>query len=136
VLHSTTALHLGKFAIDRATALHHCPAQTFFANQSGNSLAYNSTRRTFLRLLHHAGIVCAAGQKPVTLHSFRHGFAVRRLTLWHQAGENVTELLPHLSVYMGHLNPKDTYWYLTATAELLEAASARFEGGHKGGMAQ
>jgi hypothetical protein len=37
------------------------------------------------------------------------------------------ELLPHLSVYMGHVDPKDTYWYLTATAELLGAASSRFE---------
>jgi integrase len=127
VLHPTAVLRLREFLKQRATALRGSSAQTFFASESGKALAYNPTRITFMRLLRHAGIVRVEGEKPVTLHSFRHGFAVRRLTLWHEAGENVAELLPYLSVHMGHLNPKDTYWYLSATAELLEAASSRFE---------
>jgi integrase len=135
-LHPTAALRLCEFGKHRAEALGQRSPQAFFANRSGNSLGYNSTRITFLRLLRHAGIVRRNGERPVTLHSFRHGFAVRRLTLWHQAGESVTELLPHLSVYMGHVDPKDTYWYLTATPELLEAASARFEDHHKEATAQ
>ena len=35
-------------------------------------------------------------------------------------------LLPTLSVYLGHVRPEDTYWYLTATPDLLRAAGARF----------
>jgi hypothetical protein len=38
----------------------------------------------------------------------------------------VQAVLPTLSVYLGHLRPEDTYWYLTATPELLRAAGARF----------
>lgn len=135
-LDPTTALHLREYAKQRTAVLGRCSPQTFFTNQSGIPLGYNSTRITFLRLLRHAGVVRRDGEKPVTLHSFRHGFAVRRLTLWHQAGENVAELLPHLSVYMGHVDPRDTYWYLTATPALLEAASARFEDHHKEAAAQ
>lgn len=127
VLHSTVADHLRDYAKHRASALRTQSAETFFTCRGGKPLSYNVTRITFLRLLRHAGITAVADERAVTLHSFRHGFAVKRLTLWHRTGNNVPELLPHLTVYMGHLDPKDTYWYLTATPELLETASARFE---------
>ena len=52
---------------------------------------------------------------------------VARLRLWHEAGQNAPELLPYLTVYLGHLDPRDTYWYLTATTELLASASTHFE---------
>jgi integrase/recombinase XerD len=136
VLHPTAAHHLREFGRQRPGAVADSSTRTFFTNQLGRPLSYNVTRVTFLRLLRHSGISCVAGGRSITLHCLRHGFAVRRLTLWHQAGENVSELLPHLSVYMGHLDPKDTYWYLTATTELLEAASARFEGHYKEGVAR
>jgi hypothetical protein len=35
--------------------------------------------------------------------------------------------VPELSVYLGHVRPAETYWYLTATPELLSAAADRFE---------
>src|SRR5208282_5579193 len=61
-----------------------------------------------------------------SLHAFRHSFAVRRLRTWHEAGLDVQVLLPTLSVYLGHVRPEDTYWYLTATPDLLRAAGSRF----------
>jgi integrase/recombinase XerD len=74
-----------------------------------------------------------AGLRPIhestrraSLHSFRHSFAVRRLRAWHGAGLDVQALLPTPSVYLGHVRPEDTYWYLTATADLLRAAGSRF----------
>lgn len=36
-------------------------------------------------------------------------------------------LLPLLSTYLGHVSPASTYWYLSATPELLEMASSRVE---------
>jgi hypothetical protein len=39
---------------------------------------------------------------------------------------DVSSWLPHLSVYLGHLNKEETYWYLTATPELLTAAGDAF----------
>jgi integrase/recombinase XerD len=40
------------------------------------------------------------------------------------------ELLPHLAVYLGHVGPENTYWYLSGTPELLHTASTRFESQH------
>ncbi len=34
--------------------------------------------------------------------------------------------MPHLSVYLGHAQLSDSYWYLSAVPELLGAASKRF----------
>ena len=40
------------------------------------------------------------------------------------------QLLPHLAVYLGHLGPENTYWYVSRTPELLLEASAHFERQH------
>jgi integrase len=127
VLHPTVAAQLRVYAERRDNVLGNLPAETFFARRNGKPLRYDVTRTTFVRLLRHAGIKTGAGKPRATFHSLRHTFAVKRLALWHREGKNVAELLPHLSVYLGHLSPVDTYWYLTATPDLLETASARFE---------
>jgi integrase/recombinase XerD len=41
-------------------------------------------------------------------------------------GDDPAVVLPILSTWLGHVRPSDTYWYLTGTAELLDAATARF----------
>jgi integrase/recombinase XerD len=136
VLHPSVADRLRAYAQQRTKVLGNRPAEAFFTRHTGKSLRYNTARSTFSRLLHHARIATAPGESKITLHSLRHSFAVRRLTLWHRAGRNVAELLPHLAVYLGHLAPADTYWYLTATAELLESASVRFENHQREGASQ
>ena len=35
--------------------------------------------------------------------------------------------LPLLSTYLGHVDPRDTYWYLSAAPELLALAADRLE---------
>jgi len=57
-------------------------------------------------------------------------FAIRCLRVWHEAGADVQALLPTLSVYLGHVRPEDTYWYLTATPDLLRVARALRAGWH------
>jgi hypothetical protein len=39
--------------------------------------------------------------------------------------------IARLSTYLGHVSPSSTYWYLTATPELLRLAAQRVE--RKGG---
>ncbi len=36
-------------------------------------------------------------------------------------------MLPLLSTYLGHTDPKHTYWYLSAAPELLALAADRLE---------
>jgi integrase/recombinase XerD len=127
VLHPSTAEQLRKYLIARSKALRGYQVQAFFTNRRGKYLRYHSQRMMFLRLLKRAGICGAPGQRGPSLHSFRHTFAVKRLTLWYRQRRNVQELLPHLAVYLGHLGPENTYWYLSNTPELLQAAGELFE---------
>ena len=46
---------------------------------------------------------------------------------WHRQGADVSALLPVLSTYLGHVEPKNTYWYLSAVPELMQLAAARLE---------
>lgn len=65
-----------------------------------------------------------AGRSP-RLGDFRHSFACRTLLGWHRDGRDVGALLPVLSTYLGHVSPASTYWYLSASPELLAAAAGR-----------
>jgi integrase/recombinase XerD len=60
-------------------------------------------------------------------HDFRHAFAVRTLLEWYRDGVDVQARLPLLLTYMGHVNPASTFWYLTASPELLGLVAARLE---------
>jgi integrase len=81
----------------------------------------------FVVLKRHAGIRhYKAGSHPC-IQGLRHTFAVSRLLEWYRAGLKVNDLLPNLSTYMGHADPACTYWYLTATPELLSVAGEYFQ---------
>ena len=61
------------------------------------------------------------------LHDFRHRFAVEVLLRWYREDVDVERHLPELSTYLGHVKVSDTYWYLSATPELLQLALNRLE---------
>ena len=100
---------------------------SFFVSESGSPLAYSTVGRTFQSILSRLAIQTTAGTHGPNLRCLRHTFAVRRMLDWYEQGLDVNKYLPHLSVYMGHIKPKHTYWYLTATPDLLSRASSRFE---------
>jgi integrase/recombinase XerD len=41
-------------------------------------------------------------------------------------------MLPRLSTYIGHVDPKHTYWYLSAAPELLGLAADRLAARQEG----
>ncbi len=55
----------------------------------------------------------------------RHRVAVNTLIDWYRSGVNVDERMPTLSTYLGHVSPSDTYWYLSASPELMALAADR-----------
>jgi len=126
VLHASTAARLRSYLVEREKTFPHRVEESFFVNRSGRPLEYNSLFAGFQRLLKRAGIQPIPGKRRPSFHSFRHGFAVKRLTQWHHEGRDVQDLLTHLAVYLGHVGPENTYWYLTATPELLNTAAALF----------
>jgi integrase/recombinase XerD len=52
---------------------------------------------------------------------------VRTLLDWYRADDDAQARLPLLSTYLGHVHPKDTYWYPQAAPELLRLAADRLE---------
>jgi outer membrane phospholipase A len=48
---------------------------------------------------------------------------------WYRTGEDVEAHLPELATYLGHQHVSGTYWYLSATPELLQAATRRWQRG-------
>ncbi len=84
-------------------------------------------RTCFAQLCRQLGLESTERGRRPSLHALRHAFAIERIRCWYQEGADVQALLPHLSVYLGHVRPQESYWYLTATPELLGAAAARFQ---------
>lgn len=126
-IHVTTAAALTTYLQRREELGYHALSEVVFVSERGGPLDVGSLRIWFGKLIRKLGLwPVDKGSRRPSLHSFRHSFAVRRLRAWHEAGQDVQALLPTLSVYLGHVRPEDTYWYLTATPDLLRAAGARF----------
>jgi integrase len=122
-LHPTTLEALKGYAAQRDLALPHPRCAGFLLSLAGTRLEYKNVHHAFLRLLQAAGL---AGRRPrPRLHDLRHTFAVATVVRWYRAGVDVDPRLPVLSTYLGHVAPSSTYWYLTATPELLELARQR-----------
>jgi len=121
-LHHTTVKALHIYARERDR---YCPqpkAPSFFISTTGTRLIPSKVDTAFVELLRCAGIQNLPPKRRPRPHDLRHTFAVRTLIEWHRQGVNVQARLPLLSTYLGHVAPHSTYWYLTATPELLEAA--------------
>lgn len=81
---------------------------------------------TFARLVDRAGLPVNRPRRP-RIHDLRHAFAMWTLRDWQDANLDVEQRLPLLSTYLGHVSPSTTYWYLTATPEILGAAANQLE---------
>jgi integrase/recombinase XerD len=125
-LHPTTVIALRRYSAMRITLGYAALSDVFFISEQGGPLTHSLLRRWFLSVCHTVGLGPAAEGRRPSLRALRHSFAVQRMRLWYQEGRDVQGLLPHLSVYLGHVRPQESYWYLTATPELLEAAAERF----------
>ena len=105
-----------------------CPAPVttaFFISTRGTRIDSRNMPHVFARLTEAAGITPAAGRRRPRIHDIRHSFTVTTLLDWHRDGADVQARLPLLSAYLGHVDPKSSYWYMTASPELLALAAAR-----------
>jgi integrase len=144
--HGVLTVHNTKFGKSRELPLHHSTvgalraylrlrdrhqptrvSDAMFISPAGTRLLYCNVSHTFIQLVERAGLRPRSARCRPTLHSLRHSFAVRTLLEWYRAGVEIQPRLPLLSAYLGHVHPKDTYWYLTAAPELLTLAAGRLE---------
>lgn len=73
------------------------------------------------------GLPRGAGRARPTPHSLRHAFAVRALRTCPDGRDNITQHMVALSTYLGHSKVADTYWYLEAVPELMQAVADQCE---------
>lgn len=107
-----------------------CPnpiSPSFFLSERGTRLTEWAVRWTFVKLSREIGLRGADDSRGPRLHDFRHRLAVTTLLRWYHEGIDVERHLPQLATYLGHSHITDTYWYLTATPELLQQALLRVE---------
>jgi integrase/recombinase XerD len=81
--------------------------------------------QTFHRLAVRTGLRTET-RRP-RIHDLRHSFAVRALVSWYRCGIDVEARMVALSTYLGHVNPTDTYWYLSASPEMVELVAERLQ---------
>jgi|1186.fasta_scaffold30743_2 integrase/recombinase XerD len=125
-IHPSTAAVLRGYAVARDREYPQ-PVPAWFLNTQGRRLDKANLSRTFGGLLRTAGIAAPPGRRPPRPHDLRHGFATTTLWEWYRDGADVAARMPRLTTYLGHADPKSTYWYLTGSPELLALAANRLE---------
>ena len=126
-LHPTAVTALRGYARVRDRAFPAPAAATFFVNSRGGPLDAGNLKKGFDAVRTAAGISAPPGQRPPRIHDLRHVWTVATLLQFYRDGGDVQARLPLLSTWLGHVDPKSTYWYLDSVPELLGLAAARLE---------
>jgi len=109
---------LGSYAASRERICPQPRSNAFFLSSVGTALIPQAVLQTFHRLAVRTGL--RTESKRPRVHDLRHSFAVRTLVSCYRSGIDVEARMVALSNYLGHVNPVSSYWYLSASPELVE----------------
>jgi integrase len=124
-LHPTAVAALGNY-LRRDDRSRQAGTSALLTSSADRRLRYKNVQWTFQKLLHHCGIVPHSATCRPRIHDLRHSFAVSTIVDDYRMGDPGSRLAI-LSTYLGHTDPGDTYWYLSAAPELLGLAGDRLE---------
>jgi integrase/recombinase XerD len=124
-LHPSTVKALRSYADERDEAWPEPKDSSFFVSTLGTRLVHVTVQQAFARLARDAGLRPRSAQCRPRIHDFRHSFACSTLIGWYRAGLDVEAQMPLLSTWMGHANPANSFWYLSAVPELVSLAAER-----------
>lgn len=127
-VHASTSNALTHYARCRDQIFPDAQSPSFFLSTLGNRPTTAIAQLTFRQLCYKNGIRDTNQEKKPRIHDMRHTFAVKSLIGIYKGDNDTEQAVYTLSVYMGHVGPTSTYWYLSAVPELLELASNRLEG--------
>lgn len=133
-LHPTAEAKLERYLVLRQRLAPAADDHLFVSHQ-GQPLRYSAVAWRFQTILKTIGLDSPSTGRRPTLHSLRHTFAVRALEACPDGRDRVSKHTVALSHYLGHYNVAATYWYLEATANLMndiaEACNDLVKGGIK-----
>ncbi len=103
----------------------------FFIKEDGEPAGDCGARYNFAQVSRNIGLRTPQdfnrhGHGP-RIHDLRHSFAVHTILDWFRDGRNIEAEMYKLSTYLGHSDPKNTFWYIEAVPELMQLAAARAE---------
>jgi integrase len=126
-LHPSTVAALQRYRRLRRRLAPVTVTAAFFVSQAGTRLIYCNVHHAFHRAVQAAGLTPRSASCRPRIHDLRHSFAVRAMLDAYAAGEDGQTRLTLLSTWLGHVHPASTYWYLSASPELMAAAGQRLD---------
>lgn len=126
-LHASTVRKLREYARLRDRLLPNPMSPSFFVSDRGTRLTGSAVHRRFVILSRQIGLRGATDSHGPRLHDLRHRFVIKTLVKWYHSGVDVERRMPILTTYLGHGHVADTYWYISATPQLLRLATLRLE---------
>jgi len=124
-LHPSVTAELRAYTTERNRL---CPAPSvgrFFVSVTGRALRRGDADEVFRVITVMLGLRTETTRPRI--HGLRHSFAVHTLIDAHRNDLDVSALLPVLSTYLGHVEPPNTYWYLSAVPELMQLVAERLD---------
>lgn len=131
-LHPSTAKALRSYVKRRDREHFNHPSDAFFIDERG-ALSARNVRYAFNRLRKKLNWRARGGHPAPRIHDLRHYFICCRLQRWYAEGKDIHQHILSLSTFIGHVKVSDTYWYVTATPELMAAAVRRSQRRAAGG---
>lgn len=126
-IHPTTTAALMQYIASPArTATRPDPHGPVFVTSNGTGYVYVTVQKLFRRVGQTAGLTPRGRARP-RLHDLRHTFATAHMTAAYNGGRDPDRVLSLLATWLGHSDAAHTYWYLSATGELMARAAARLE---------
>jgi integrase len=132
-LHPTTLTALTRYAEAREVKLGGQIVDTLFVSDAGKHLPNRTVHSTFEKLRARLSWVARGGHPAPRIHDLRHSFICHGLLRSYQQHQPIDNVIDALSTYVGHAKVSDTYWYITATPELMAVAAQRFASFAEGG---
>lgn len=127
-LHPTALLPLSDYVAEREQRYGQASEdEAFFRTDRSDHVSYTSANQTFNVLRRQLGWTATGRTRVPRVHDLRHRMVVCRIQDWHAQGVNVDAKIAVLATYLGHVDVRDLYWYLSAVPELMDTVAARFE---------
>lgn len=127
VVHPTTVDALRDYDSLRRLVRPRPRTSAFLVSGNSTRLNYKIVHRDFHKLTRAVGLQPRSARCRPRPHDLRHSFAVNAVLGWYRSGVEVDSRLHLLSTYLGHSGPEHTYWYLSASPELMSLAAGRLE---------
>jgi integrase len=123
---TTTAVLVDYLAMPERAVTGPDPSGPIFVTYKGTGFGIEMIEQYFRRLTRAVGLEPRGRARP-RLHDLRHTVATAHMAAAYRDGGDPQRTLSLLATWLGHTHVTDTYWYLSATPQLMALAAERLE---------